>query len=126
MRVPPVFVFVFAVYFFVFTIARKVAFFIALLAIFVRSRGVDQLLPLPMPSNESKWVFFSPSFFASAFILPMKDFTRAERVEPVPNLSASAYAASQPDGSISPYSSWRTVTLSPTISRADEAFFDTM
>ncbi len=43
-----------------------------------------------MPSNESKRVFFRPSFFASAFILEMNDFTRAERVLPVPNLSASA------------------------------------
>ncbi len=60
------------------------------------------------------------------FILPMNDFTRAARVEPVPNLSASAYAASQPDGSISPYSSWRTVTLSPTIRPAEEAVLATM
>ncbi len=40
-RVPPVLVFVLAVYFFVLTMERKVAFFIALLAIFVRSRGVE-------------------------------------------------------------------------------------
>ena len=58
-----------------------------------------------MPSNESKCVFFRPRFLASVFILPMNDFTRAARVVPEPNLSASAYAASQPDGSISPYSS---------------------
>ncbi len=79
-----------------------------------------------MPSNESKCVFFRPRFFAVVFIWPMNDFTRAARVDPVPNLSASAYAASQPDGSISPYSSWRTVTLSPTMSRADEAVLATM
>ncbi|RPK39528.1 hypothetical protein EES40_24265 [Streptomyces sp. ADI93-02] len=58
-----------------------------------------------MPSNESKWVFFRPRLFAEEFILPMKDFTRAARVEPEPNLSARAYAASQPDGSMSPYRS---------------------
>ncbi len=55
-----------------------------------------------MPSNESKLVFFSLRLFAVAFILPMNDFTRASRVLPVPNLSARAYAASQPEGSIRP------------------------
>ncbi len=40
-RVLPVLVIVLAVYAFVLTIVRNVEFFIALLAIFVRSRGVE-------------------------------------------------------------------------------------
>ncbi|CAM5394346.1 hypothetical protein SCALM49S_09081 [Streptomyces californicus] len=55
-----------------------------------------------MPSNESKRVFVSLRLLAVEFILPMNDFTRAARVEPEPNLSARAYAASQPEGSIRP------------------------
>lgn len=58
-----------------------------------------------MPSNESYLVFFRPSWVAFAFIFPMNDLVRAAVVVPVPKVSASAYAASQPEGSISADSS---------------------
>lgn len=71
-----------------------------------------------MPSNESKWVLVRPRSAAFLFILPMNDFTRAERVSPVPKVSARAYAASQPEGSINAYSNCRTVTRSPVLRSA--------
>ncbi|CAM5529175.1 hypothetical protein SANTM175S_08977 [Streptomyces antimycoticus] len=55
----------------------------------------------------------SPRSCAFAFILEMKDLVRSAVVSPVPKVSASAIAASQPDGSISAYSNWLTVSLSP-------------
>ena len=63
-------------------------------------------------------MFFMPSWSAFAFIFAMKDFVRADVVLPVPTASASAYAASQPEGSISPYSSWRRLSLSPVLKSA--------
>ncbi|MGX1243171.1 hypothetical protein RKD46_004275 [Streptomyces pseudovenezuelae] len=89
----------------VFTTDLKVEFFITLRASSVRSFGVEAFAPLLMPSNESNFVFVMPRLRAVVFIFAMNDLVRAETVEPVPNLSARAIAASQPDGSIIPYRS---------------------